>query len=177
MMGACLGFGALTRAGSLRAQGPATQQEHVHDHMGSKPSVPSTSLVVTVDGRPHSFSPGDLAAMPQKMLKVKNGHSGADEIYTGVTLQTLLAKCGFDAAPGKRLFHSYVRAEGTDQYWVLYSASELEGLLTGNEAIVALAVDGKPLGSDGRFKIVDALETEPARWVRNLKSLTVVTAE
>ena len=145
--------------------------------MGSKPSVPSTSLIVTVDGKSLSFSPADVAAMPQKMLKVKNGHSGADETYTGVTLQTLLAKCGFDSAPGKRLYHSYVRAEGTDHYWVLYSASELEGLLSGNEAIIALAVDGKPLGSEGQFKIVDALETEPARWVRNLQSLTVVTAE
>jgi hypothetical protein len=42
---------------------------------------------------------------------------------------------------------------------------------------VALGVDGKGLGDEGEFKIVIAGEKRPARWVRNLNSLTVVTVE
>ncbi len=70
-----------------------------------------------------------------------------------------------------------MKAEGTDGYWVLYSASELTPILRETASIVALTVDGKPLGDEGAFKIVIAGEKRPARWVRNLKALTVVTLE
>jgi hypothetical protein len=75
------------------------------------------------------------------------------------------------------VYHSYVRAEGTDGYWVLFSASELMPVLRETGSIVALGVDGKGLGDEGEFKIVIAGEKRPARWVRNLNSLTVVTVE
>ncbi len=70
-----------------------------------------------------------------------------------------------------------MKAEGTDGSWVLYSASELTPILRETASIVALTVDGKPLGDEGAFKIVIAGEKRPARWVRNLKALTVVTLE
>jgi hypothetical protein len=44
-------------------------------------------------------------------------------------------------------------------------------------SIVALGVDGTGRGDEGEFKMVVAGEKRPARWVRNLKSLTVVTVE
>jgi hypothetical protein len=162
-------------AGALRAQTP--EAEHQHDHMGSKPSVASANLTVTVDGKVTTFSAADLKQMPQKTITVKNGHTGAEESYSGVAVSDLLMKCGLAAGPGKKVYHSYVRAEGTDGYWVLFSASELEGLLNGDDAVIAIAVDGKPLDGEGAFKMVATAEKKPARWVRNLATLTVVAVE
>jgi hypothetical protein len=158
---------------------PAQMPMGEHQAMAHAPAKPSTALVLTIDGKSTTLSVADLQAMPQKTLSVKNGHSGADELYTGVAVGDLLARYGFafESSTAKRVYHSYVRAEGTDGYWVLYSASELEGVLRETGAIVALTADGKPLGEQGEFKIVLAGEKRPARWVRNLKSLTVVTVE
>ncbi len=102
--------------------------------------------------------------MPQRTLAVHNGHSNVDESYTGVGLSDLLTKCGYtlESNGARKVYHSYVRAEGTDKYFVLYSAAELEpGLHTG-DAIVALTVNGKPLTEDGQFKFV-ARRGEEAR--------------
>jgi hypothetical protein len=43
--------------------------------------------------------------------------------------------------------------------------------------IVADTQDGKPIAADGTFKLVSTEEKRPARWVRNLASITVKAAE
>ena len=147
-----------------------------HEH---KTKIPATTLTVKANGTTAILTPADLAAMPQRQLVVHNGHSNMDETYTGVGLSDLLAKYGYtlDNGGAKKIYHSYVRAEGTDHYYVLYSASELETNLHSGDSIIALTVDGKPLTEDGQFKLVVAGETRPARWVTNLSSLTVVTVD
>ena len=167
MLGASCGAGAQAT--------PATE----HEHTAAKTSVLSTSLVVTIDGKATALTLDDLKAMPQKTLTVKNGHSQAEETYTGVAVGDVLAKLGFpfESATAKKVYRSYVKAEGTDGYWVLYSASELMPILRDDTSLIAIAADGKPLAAEGAFKIVIGGEKRPARWVRNLKGLTVVTVE
>jgi hypothetical protein len=170
----------LLLAAALAPIAYAQEMPMEHHAAASKPATPSTSLVLTIAGKATTLTLADLQAMPQKTLVVKNGHTQAQETYTGVAVGDLLARHGFafENATAKKVYHSYVRAEGMDGYWVLYSASELEDILRETGAIVALTLDGKPLASDeGQFKIVVAGERRPARWVRNLKSLTVVTVE
>jgi hypothetical protein len=169
---------AVVVAASVRLHAQAMPMGE-HGPMAHAPAKPSTSLTVTVDGKATTFALADLKAMPQATLTVKNGHSGAEETYSGVSVGDLLAKCGFsfENSTAKRVYRSYIRAEGTDGYWVIYSASELMPVLRETGPLIALSVDGKPLTEDGAFKIVIAGERRPARWVRNLKSLTVVTVE
>jgi hypothetical protein len=147
-----------------------------HDHA---PAAPSTSLTVTVDGKAATLSVAELEAMPQKTVTVHNEHTKADESYTGVLLGDLLAKYGFpvEKTTQKKMLRSYLVAEGTDKYWVLYSVTEVEGSEHNGEVIVATSVGGKPLGADGQFKLVDSGDRKPQRWVRNLKSITVKSAE
>ena len=154
---------------------PAPMTEH-HEH---KAKVASTTLRITAKGKTTIFTLADLQAMPQHTLVVHNGHSKVDESYTGVGLSDLLAKAGYTLENGghKTILHSYVRAEGTDKYFVLYAAAELEPDLHTGDSIVALTVDGKPLGEDGQFKMIVAGDKKPARWVTNLEALTVVTLE
>ena len=168
---------AVCACAGMNGFGQQTPTAPMQEHHDRKPSAPSKSLVVTLNGKAATLSMADLQAMPQRTLTVHNGHSNVDETYTGVGLSDLLEKYGMtlQGAGAQKIYHSYVRAEGTDNYWVLYSASELEFGLHLGDAVVALSMDGKPLGADGDFKMVSADEKRPARWVRNLKSLTVVT--
>jgi hypothetical protein len=147
-----------------------------HDHATAPPS---TSLTVTVNGKATTLSVVELHAMPQKSVTVHNEHTKADETYTGVLLGDLLAKYGFpvDKTTQQKMLRSYLVAEGTDKYWVVYSVTEVEGSEHNGEVIVATSVDGKPLGADGQLKLVDSGDRKPQRWVRNLNAITVKSAE
>jgi hypothetical protein len=147
-----------------------------HDHA---PAAPSTSLTLTIDGKATTLSVAELQAMPQKTVTVHNEHAKADETYTGVLLGDVLAKYGFpvDKTTQRKMLRSYLVAEGTDKYWVLYSVTEVEGSEHDGNVIVATSMNGKPLGADGQLKLVDSGDKKPQRWVRNLRSITVKSAE
>jgi hypothetical protein len=140
---------------------------------------PSTSLTLTVDGKATALSIADLQAMPLKAVKVHNAHNNMDETYTGVALGDLLAKAGFvaDKTTQSKMLHSYIRAEGTDLYWVLYAATEIEALEHTGDVVVATTMDGRPLGADGAFKLVSTEDKKPQRWVRNLTAITLKSVE
>jgi hypothetical protein len=141
-----------------------------HDHA---PAPASTNLTLTIDGV------AELQALPQKTVTVHNEHTKANETYTGVLLGDLLAKYGFpvDKTTHRKMLRSYLVAEGTDKYWVLYSVTEIEGSEHNGDVIVATGMGGKPLGEDGRFKLIDSGDKKPQRWVRNLTAVTVKSAE
>jgi hypothetical protein len=159
----------------LHAQATGTAMaEHAH-----APAPPSTSLTLTMDGKATTLSIADLQAMPQKNVSVHNEHTKADESYSGVLLSDLLAKYGFpvSGATHRKMLRSYLVAEGTDKYWVLYSVTEIEGSEHNGDVIVATTMDGKPLGDDGKLKLIDTEDKKPQRWVRNLSAITVKSAE
>jgi hypothetical protein len=146
----------------------------------AKASAPlSTNLTLTVDGKATVLSVADLQAMPQKSVTVHNEHTKADETYSGVLLGDLLAKYGFAVgqATHRKMLRSYVVAEGTDKYWVLYSATEIEGSEHQGDVLVAVAMNGKSLGEDGQLKLVASEDKRPERWVRNLSAITLKSAE
>ena len=149
----------------------AQQMEH------SAPSAPSTQLTIkTYDGKTSTLTPADLAALPHKQVTVFNAHSKANETYSGVPLADLLSKEGVpvgEAVRGK-LFLIGIIAQGTDGYGVLYSLAEVDPAIHTGDVIVADTLDGQKLGKDGAFKMVSSEDRRPARWVRNLTSVSVV---
>lgn len=86
--------------------------------------------------------------MSQKMVAVHNEHTKAEESYTGVLLGDLLAQCGLpvDKTTDRKMLRSYLVAEGTDRYWVLYSVTEIEGSEHNGEVIVAIEREWKATG-------------------------------
>jgi len=149
----------------------AQQMEH------SAPSVPSTQLTIrTYDGKTLTLSPTDLAALPHKSVAVFNAHTKANETYSGVPLADLLSKAGVPLGESVRgkLFLIGIVAQGTDSYGVLYSLAEVDPAIHTGDVIVADTLDGQKLGKDGAFKMVSSEERRPARWVRNLTSISVV---
>ena len=128
----------------------------------------STPLVLTV---------ADLKKMPRKTLSVLNPHDKKQESYEGVLLEELLRRAG--VAQGENLrgpaMATYVLAEANDGYHVIFSLAELDSGILDSEIIVADTMDGAPLPDKvGPFRLVAPHEKRPARWVRMLKSITVV---
>jgi hypothetical protein len=163
-------------AGHLDAQTAPQAAMEQHEHV---PAPASTSLTLTIDGKATTLTVADLQAMPQKTISVHNEHTKVDETYSGVLLGDLLAKYGLPVsqATHRKMLRSYLVAEGTDKYWVLYSVTEIEGSEHDGSVIVATSVNGKPLGEDGQLKLVDSGDKKPQRWVRNLTAITVKSAE
>jgi DMSO/TMAO reductase YedYZ molybdopterin-dependent catalytic subunit len=128
----------------------------------------STPLTLTV---------ADLQAMPRKTLMVVNPHEKKTEKYEGVALEEILRKAGVpqgDALRGPAMA-TYVLAEAADGYRVVFSLAELDAGIADSEVIVADTMDGAPLGDKlGPFRLVAPHEKRPARWVRMLRSITVV---
>lgn len=123
---------------------------------------------------------GDLKKMPRKTLSVLNPHDQKKETYEGVLLEDLLQRAG--VAHGEHLrgaaMATYVIAEADDGYRVVFSLAELDSGIVDSEVIVADTMDGAPLAAkQGPFRLVAPHEKRPARWVRMLKSITVITAE
>ena len=143
----------------------------------SAPSTPSTHLTIkTYEGKTLTLSPDELAALPHKSVSVFNAHSKANETYSGVPLADLLSKVGVPLGENVRgkLFMVGVVAEGMDNYRVLYSLAEVDPAIHTGDVIVADTLDGQKLTKDGAFKMVSSEEKRPARWVRNLSSISVI---
>lgn len=134
----------------------------------------------TIGGRvtmPLTVSAEDLKKMPRMTLHVMNPHSHKEEVYEGVPLAALLKQAG--VPQGEQLrgpwMASYVLAEAADGYRVVFSLAELDSGFLDSEVLLADTMDGVPIGAgEGPFKLVAPHEKRPARWVRMLKSLTVV---
>ena len=148
----------------------AETAEHKH-----APAKPSTGLTLTVDGKSTTLPLTELQALPQRTITVHNEHTKADEIYSGVALGELLARSGFpvDSTTHRKMLRSYLIAEGTDKYWVLYSVTEIEASEHKADVIIATTRNGKPLGEDGALKLIDSGDQKPERWVRNLTAITI----
>jgi DMSO/TMAO reductase YedYZ molybdopterin-dependent catalytic subunit len=128
----------------------------------------STPLVLTV---------ADLKNMPRKKLTVVNPHNKKTETYEGVLLEDLLHKAGVTQGENLRgaAMATYLLAEAIDGYRVVFSLAELDSGILESEVIVADTLDGAALGGkEGPFKLVAPHEKRPARWVRMLKSITIV---
>ena len=83
----------------------------------------------------------------------------------------------FRDKPRGKEFRLYLVAEGSDGYQVVYSIGEVTPDVHDGSVIVADSLDGKPIGNDGPLKLVATGEKRPARWVRNLVAIRVLTAQ
>lgn len=93
-------------------------------------------------------------------------------------LEDLLQKAGVPHGEQLRgrAMATYVIAEADDDYRVVFSLAELDSGILDSEVIVADTMDGAPLAAkQGPFRLVAPHEKRPARWVRMLKSITVVS--
>lgn len=126
---------------------------------------------------PFTISLADLKQMPRKTVKVDNPHDQKTETYEGVPLDALLQKAGLPHGEQLRgqWMTAYVLVEAADNYRVVFSLAELDSSFLDSEVLVADTMNGAPLTPDqGPLKLVAPHEKRPGRWVKMLKSITVV---
>jgi hypothetical protein len=156
---------------SMPMDKPAAEMKH-------KAIAPSASLSLVVAGKTVTLTLAQLATLPHKTVTVFNLHANKNESYSGVSLADLLTANGapFTKATQHAMLHSYILAEGTDGYDVVYSTVEIytPDYHTG-DVIVADSQDGKPLAEDG-LKLISSEDKHPMRWVHSLTKITLVAA-
>jgi hypothetical protein len=142
--------------------------------------APQPGLTISGEvAKPLSLSLADLSAMPHKTLKATNPHDQKPETYEGVPLADLLKLAG--AAQGEQLRGSamatYVLIEAIDGYRVVFSLAELDPGIQDSNVLLADKVDGHALdGKTGPLRLVAPLDKRPARWVRMVQSIRVISA-
>jgi hypothetical protein len=163
-----LAFILLSPAAAPAQQGPATKIVQ----------PPGPALVLTNDATNQAviLKPADIKAMDHVTVSVHNAHANADQTYSGVPLAALLAKLNAplgDQLHGKAMTTGFV-ARGSDGYEVLLSLAEVDPAFHGGDVIVADTLDGKPIEKNGPIQLVVTEDKRPARWVRNLVSISLV---
>lgn len=146
--------------------------------------VPSTTLTLTgADGTTKTLTVAELMRLPQTTATVMNSHTHQQETYGGVTVKDLLALLapakivpvagtdGMKTKVSSRMM--VVVARGTDNFRVVLTLCDTDPSCRSGQAMVADTVDGRPLTTDGAFKLILTEDKTPGRWVRNLDALTV----
>lgn len=152
--------------------------------MAAPQSAPSSagSPALTVSGdvsKPLSFSLSEFQALPHKTLKATNHHSQKEEVYDGVPLIDLLKLAGVPQGENLRgaAMSTTVYVEGADGYRVAFSLAELDPGIQESGVILADKLDGHPLDDKlGPLRLVAPHDLRPARWVRMVGVIRVVTA-
>jgi hypothetical protein len=127
---------------------------------------------------PLALSLADLAGLEHASAKVRS-HDGAEHVYTGVPLSTILKRAGMPSGEDLRgsLLTRYVVVTAHDGYRVLFSLPELDPAFTDKQAILADRVDGKPLaGREGPLRIVVPEEKREARWIRMVEKIEILAS-
>ncbi len=155
-------------AATPSAGAPSTTQSKLDD----------ARLAVTGDvATPLSLSLTDLSALPRQVLKVTNEHDGKQEIYQGVPLAEILKRAGVPQGSDLRgpALATYVRADAADGYSVVFSLAELDSGVQDSGVLVADTLNGEPIPDKlGPLRLIVPHDKRPARWVRMLRSITVV---
>lgn len=124
--------------------------------------------------RPLDLTAASLASLPCETVEA-SAHGQALHCE-GVPLAALLRAAG--ALPdkglhGKALTHT-IHADARDGYQVVFSLAELDPTLGGREVFVVDRCDGNPLDAKtGPLRLVVPGDSRPARWLRQLQSITV----
>ncbi len=169
-----LAVGCLSIAG-MGQQAPLEKPAQAMEmHHGTATTGP---LKLTFGDKSIEFTAAELAALPHTTIKLFNEHAKADQSYSGVPLALLLARLGVPEKPRGKDFRLYLIAEGSDGYQVVYSIGEVTPDVHDGTTLVADSMNDKSLGDNGHCQLVTPGEKRPARWVRNLVSIRVLTAQ
>jgi hypothetical protein len=171
-------FGLVTIAAQEQQASPMPAGAMTEMHKAGSPAAPPAGpLRITFAGKSATWTAATLAALPHTTVTVHNEHTKADETYSGVPLIALLTPLGVTDKPRGKDLRLYVVAAGSDGYEVVYSIGEITPDVHDATVLVADTENGSPINADGPLKLVATGEKRPARWVRNLVSVTVRTAE
>ena len=148
------------------AVSPSAQAEGVLDLLGDLPN-------------PRRIDVSELHSLPRVEVRTTDPHDpGKEIVYSGTTLVETLKTGGLVLDSGMAGLRDAVKVtvivEATDGYRAVFSFAELDPELTDRIILLADTKDGQPLPPrEGPLRIIVPGEKRPARWVRQVKALTV----
>ncbi|HMH45408.1 MAG TPA: molybdopterin-dependent oxidoreductase [Pyrinomonadaceae bacterium] len=141
----------------------------------------SPEVLLTVGGEvptPLKLTRADLDKFTRHRVRAKD-HDGKDYNYEGVEVIDILQKAGVkfgDALRGKALA-TYLLVEAADGYQAVYSLPELDSSINDRLILLADRQDGAAFDAKvGPLKIIVPGDKTHARWVRQVKLLTIARA-
>lgn len=144
--------------------------------------APVADTLLSISGeveRPLKLTAVDLAKLPRRTVSAKD-HGGKEASFEGVELGEVLKLAGVkfgEALRGKSLA-LFLVVDARDGYRAVFALPELDHAFTDRVILLADRRDGKPLTeSEGPLRIVVPDEKRPARWVRQVISLTIRRAQ
>jgi hypothetical protein len=137
-----------------------------------------TLQITDAQGHASSLTPEQLAKMPHVTVNTKDHDTPAQ--FEGVPMAAVLAAAGVtmgDTLKGPRLTEALL-ISAADGYQVVFALAEFDPAFATREIILADKRDGKPLGGkEGPFRIVAPGDKRPARWIRQVSSMKVVSVK
>jgi len=145
--------------------------------MGQVSATPASVKVTGEVTTPLTITDTSLQKYTQVTV-VRKGKDGKDYTYKGVLLSDILQKAGATMGPelkGKNLT-KYLLIKAADGYQVVFALAELDKAFTDRMIILCNNVDGKPLpAGEGPFRIIVQDEKKPARCIREVTDMVVMT--
>lgn len=118
-----------------------------------------------------------LRSMPRVTVTATD-HNRPPGKYEGVLLAAVLEKAGvqFGATMRGARLASYVQIEASDGYRVIFAIAELDSAFSDRKVLLVDRMNGEPLPDGaGPFRIVVPDEKRPARWVRQVTHVRLVS--
>jgi DMSO/TMAO reductase YedYZ molybdopterin-dependent catalytic subunit len=149
--------------------GAAGANAQAEDYLDLRGDVPN----------PRRIDTSELKKLPRLETRTTDPHDpGKEIIYSGTPLVEVLKAGGLrldsDTARIRETVAITVLVEATDGYRAVFALAELDPELTDRVILLADTKDGQPLSpSEGAFRVIVPGEKRPARWVRQVRALTV----
>jgi len=145
---------------------------------GRQPSQSEKSeAILTVhleDGKRITLKSPDIAKFPRETVKADD--HGRQTIFTGVKLSEVLRLAGVRMGKQRGVSPDrYLLVEAADNYRVVIALAEFDSDYTDQIVLLADTRDSKPLSeNEGPWRIVIPHEKIQARWIRQVKSLSIL---
>jgi hypothetical protein len=144
------------------------------------PPTPPVQPVFLVTGQvttPKYFDVYALKQLPPVNQNVTYFAAGQveNDTFTGALLWDLLQSVGIITNPTIKndILRKVIVVTGTDGYVADFTAGEIDPGFGGNQILVAYAVNGQPLGSQGPAQIVAPGDKAGGRFVHNIATIVV----
>lgn len=137
---------------------------------------PASIELIGLRGQHRTLAAADVAALPHRELSA-SAHQMSGKFF-GVSLADVLRLVDVphgDSLRGPALA-TYVLIEAGDGYRALFALAELDAGFTDKVVLLADRKDGAALSAkDGPFQLIVPDEKRPARWVRQVKRIRIVS--
>ena len=128
---------------------------------------------------PRRLDAAELHKLPRAETRTTNPHDpGKEIVYSGTPLVEVLNAGGLLLDSGTARIRETVTitvvVEGTDGCRAVFALADLDSALTDRIILLADSKDGQPLPpNEGSFRIIVPGEKRLARWVRQVRAVTV----